>query len=86
MVRRLLEGLKLRPLLDGYRGNAPVAVDAFCDAVARFSCIAASYGDVISEIDLNPVIVDGHGCVAVDALVVGRAASDVDRVSTETLR
>ena len=29
-------------------------------------------GDAIDEIDVNPVIVHPEGCVAVDALVVGR--------------
>jgi hypothetical protein len=29
-------------------------------------------GDLLSEMDLNPVIVHPEGCVIVDALVVGR--------------
>jgi hypothetical protein len=29
-------------------------------------------GDLLSEMDLNPVIVHTQGCVIVDALVVGR--------------
>jgi hypothetical protein len=33
--------------------------------------MAAALGDVIDEIDINPVIVHPGGCVAVDALVVG---------------
>lgn len=70
-VKRLLAHLKLRPLLDGHRGTAPVALDRFCEAVAQFSLIAANLGDVITEIDMNPVIVSSEGCIAVDALVVG---------------
>jgi hypothetical protein len=70
-VRRLLDALKMRPLLDGHRGAEPVAINRFCETVARFSRIAANLGDVITEIDLNPVIVSSEGCVAVDALVVG---------------
>ncbi len=70
-VRRLLDALKMRPLLDGHRGGEPVAINRFCETVARFSRIAANLGDVITEIDLNPVIVSSEGCVAVDALVVG---------------
>ncbi len=36
-----------------------------------------SLGDVIEEIDLNPVIVYSDGCTAVDALVVGYANRDM---------
>ena len=32
-------------------------------------------GDLLSEMDLNPVIVHTEGCVIVDALVVGRKPS-----------
>jgi len=70
-VRRRLDTLKMRPLLDGHRGAEPVALDSFCEAVAQFSRIAANLGDVITEMDMNPVIVSSEGCVAVDALVVG---------------
>jgi len=70
-ARRMLAALRLRPLLDGLRDRPAVDVDAFCLAAERFSVLAAELGDVIDEIDINPVIVHPSGCVAVDALVVG---------------
>jgi acyl-CoA synthetase (NDP forming) len=70
-VRRLLDTLKMRPLLDGHRGAERVALNGFCETVAQFSRIAANLGDVITEMDMNPVIVSSKGCIAVDALVVG---------------
>ena len=76
-ARRLIDKLRLRSLLDGQRGQAPVALDAFCSAAARLSVMAMSLGDVIEEIDLNPVIVYSDGCTAVDALVVGYANRDM---------
>ena len=48
-----------------------MALDGFCKTAAQFSRIAADLGDVISEMDMNPVIVNSEGCVVVDALVVG---------------
>jgi hypothetical protein len=72
-ARRLVDSLRGRSLLDGRRGQAAVALDAFCDAAARLSVMAKSLGDVIEEVDLNPVIVDSDKCTAVDALVVGHA-------------
>jgi len=70
-ARRLLDRMKLRPLLDGVRGAPPVAIDAFCDAAARFSELAYALGDLLAEADVNPVIVNEDGAVAVDALFVG---------------
>ena len=71
-ARRLLDSLQLRPLLDGLRNSPAVDTASFCRAAARFSAMAAALGDVIDEIDINPVIVHPEGCVAVDALVVTR--------------
>jgi len=72
-ARRLVDSLQLRSLLDGLRNRPAVDIDAYCDAAARFSIMAACLGQDIDEVDVNPVIVHPHGCVAVDALVVGRA-------------
>jgi acyl-CoA synthetase (NDP forming) len=71
-ARRLVDSLQLRSLLDGLRNRPAVDIDAYCEAAARFSTLAACLGEDIDEIDVNPVIVHPGGCVAVDALVVGR--------------
>ncbi|MDJ0710875.1 MAG: acetate--CoA ligase family protein [Woeseiaceae bacterium] len=71
-ARRCVERLKLRPLLDGVRGRPAVDIGAFCLLAARFSELAAALGDVIAEVDVNPVIVHETGAIAVDAFVVGR--------------
>jgi acyl-CoA synthetase (NDP forming) len=69
---RLIDRLKIRPVLDGVRGAAPSDVAALAHAVSRMSVIAEDLGDLIEAIDVNPVIVAPTGCVAVDALVVPR--------------
>ena len=71
---RLIDRLKIRPILDGVRGAAPSDVAALAHAVSRMSVIAEGLGDLIDAIDVNPVIVSPTGCVAVDALVVSRRA------------
>ena len=40
------------------------------DILVRFSHMALALGEQISEIDINPVIVNTLGATAVDALVV----------------
>ncbi|MDP9199260.1 MAG: acetate--CoA ligase family protein, partial [Pseudomonadota bacterium] len=72
-ARRLVARLRIAPLLASRRHRRPLAVDAFCEAVARFSALAAELGELFAEIDLNPVIVHADGCTIVDALFVLQA-------------
>jgi len=69
---RLVNSLKLRPVLDGLRNRPAVDLEAFCIAAEQFSIMAAALGDVLDEVDINPVIAHPGGCIAVDALAVGR--------------
>jgi len=73
-AHRLIDRLKIRPILEGVRGRAPSDVAALAHAVSRMSVLAEEIGDLIDVIDVNPVIVSPTGCVAVDALVVSRRA------------
>lgn len=68
----MLEGLRMAPLLHGWRGRAPVDVDALTAAVMAVSQLIAARPD-ISEIELNPVRATTSGVLAVDALVVGKS-------------
>jgi hypothetical protein len=74
-ARRIVDGLRLRPLLDGRRGSAAVDIDAYCTAAAQLSALAVAIGDAIEEIDVNPIIVHPQGCMGVDALVRPRATA-----------
>lgn len=70
-----VDAAEARPPLDGVRGAAPADIDALAWVLAVFSVLAHSLGEVIAEIDVNPVIVGHEGCLAVDALVIGGSAS-----------
>jgi acyl-CoA synthetase (NDP forming) len=69
-ARRFLDGLSLRPLLDGKRGAKPADIGALAQALSRFSVLAADLGDLIAEADVNPLVAGPEGSVALDALVV----------------
>lgn len=69
-AREMVDGLRLRRLLDGYRGGPALDVDALVDTVVRVGRLAADHADRIAEVDLNPVVVLPVGAVALDALVV----------------
>ncbi len=69
-ARRMVDRLRLRPLLDGFRGSAPADVDALVDVIVAVSRLAHEHGDELAALDLNPVIVTPEGAVAVDVLIV----------------
>ena len=73
----LLSGLKAHALLTGARGRQPADLDALADSVARLSVLAVDMGDIISEMDINPVITFSDGAMAVDALVVTAKGRDM---------
>ncbi|HEX3906350.1 MAG TPA: acetate--CoA ligase family protein, partial [Mycobacteriales bacterium] len=69
-ARRMLDRLRLRPMLDGIRGADAANVDAVCAAVVAVSTIAVELGDALDALDVNPVLAGPQRCVAVDVLVV----------------
>ncbi len=66
----LLDRLRIRPLLSGWRGAPPVDIDALAGVIVAFSDMAAEIGDVVDAVEANPVIVTPRGAVAVDALLI----------------
>lgn len=78
-AQRLIDRLRLRPLLDGVRGAPAVDIAAFAEAAASFSAMIAALGDLLAEVDVNPVILNPKGCFAVDALVVPRKQQEVSQ-------
>ena len=73
-ARAMLERLKGRALLNGFRGGAAVDVDALAAVIVRLSEFADDQQDLIAELDVNPLICTGNRIVAVDALIVRAAA------------
>ena len=68
-AKKAVESLKMKTLLEGYRGSKPADLDAFAEFASRFSMIAIELNNQICEIDLNPVILGNDICIAVDALI-----------------
>jgi len=72
-ARGMLDRLRGRKALDGFRAMAPVDVAVLSDVVVRLSEFAADQRDLIREFDVNPLICAGERIVAVDALIVRKA-------------
>lgn len=73
-ARAMLTELRGQPLLEGVRGAPPADVDALVEVVLRVQRMALELGDVLSELDINPLMVlpRGQGAVALDALAICR--------------
>ena len=69
LAKNALSKLKMKTLLEGYRGSKPADLDAFAEFASRFSVIAVELSNQVCEIDLNPVILGNDNCIAVDALI-----------------
>lgn len=63
---RMVDEIRGRALLDGARGRAPVNREKLVALLLNISRLGLAYPE-IGEVDLNPVILDAHGCTIVDA-------------------
>jgi len=61
-------------LLQAYRGKPPTAIEAIADVLIRLGQLAADHAE-IRELDLNPLLADAAGVIAVDARIRIAAAS-----------
>lgn len=69
---RMLDALRIRRLLDGWRGAPATDVDALAEVIVGFSQLAIELGDSLDAVEANPLVVSASGVIAVDALVVQR--------------
>ena len=54
-ARDLVGGLRSSPLLTGYRGSAPVDLEALAEMLSRVARLAEDLPEVV-EMSLNPVV------------------------------
>ena len=64
--RRMLESLRVWPLLQGYRGRRGVDVDRVIEVLIRFSTLVTDWPE-LSEIDINPLLVTADRMIALDS-------------------
>jgi acyl-CoA synthetase (NDP forming) len=73
-IARALRRLKAAKLLDGYRGEPAVDLDAVAEVVAKIGRAALDLGSDLAALEVNPLLVDGWKVEALDALAVWRNA------------
>ncbi len=68
LARTLMQETRIHRLLEGYRDQPRVDLAAVALALVRVSYLVAAH-EAIREIDINPLLADEDGCVALDARV-----------------
>ena len=75
-VESMIDETQLAELLAGVRGREKSDRDALHRALYALADFAMDNHTLVDSIDVNPLVVhaEGEGCVAVDALIVGRGS------------
>ena len=79
-AEEMVRGIKGYRLLRGFRGRPEADVEAVVDVLLKMSQLGVDLGDLVAEMDINPLMVleKGKGVKAADALVVlGSVQEDV---------
>lgn len=75
LARRMLESLRLWPLLGSYRGKPAVNLDRLIETLIRISYLVADFPEII-ELDVNPLLVTAKDSIALDARMVVEASPE----------
>jgi acetyltransferase len=73
LVRDLLDRSHLAPLLAGFRGQPAANEPALIATLLKVSMLACDLAQV-AELDINPLLIDAHGVLALDSRVRIRAS------------
>ena len=74
LARELIQRTRVAKLLAGYRDRPPADIDALALTLVRVAQLAADFAEVI-ELDINPLLADATGVIALDARVRVRRAT-----------
>ncbi|MDO8637936.1 MAG: acetate--CoA ligase family protein, partial [Candidatus Daviesbacteria bacterium] len=68
-AKKIVENSRIFPLLSGFRGGSPLALDKLYEVILRLGKLAANCPE-ISEVEINPLIITLNNAFAVDCKVI----------------
>jgi acetyltransferase len=76
-ARYMVRKLKGYQILEGARGKPKLSIAELEQALLDLSRLSLDFGNIISEIDINPLIVleEGKGVTAADVLIIKKKAN-----------
>ena len=80
LARDMLARTRVSKLLAGYRSQPPANVNAICYALIQVAELVADIGE-LAELDINPLLVDANGVIALDARIRLQPGQDADRLA-----
>jgi acetyltransferase len=69
LAHRMIDSLRMKPLLYGFRGRPAMNIDQLVEVLMRFSYLISENAS-IAELDVNPLLVTADSVMALDARVV----------------
>jgi acetyltransferase len=69
LAREMIEGTRVSRLLRGYRDRAAANIDAVASTIVGLSRLVSELNK-IAELDINPLLADASGVIALDARIV----------------
>ena len=64
----MVDGTRVGKLLAGYRARPPADVSAIARTLVHLSQLVENHPEIV-DLDINPLLADEHGCIAVDARI-----------------
>lgn len=82
LARELISGTRVFRLLQGYRDRPPADLEALSAALIRLSDLVVDFAEIV-EIDINPLLADEQGVIALDARIrlCPKGASAIERLA-----
>lgn len=71
----MIKAIKAHPLLEGYRGDKPVAMEDLTKTLIAFSELVMDIHPLIESMDLNPLFCSPERCVVGDARIILKSRS-----------
>ncbi|MDX2309002.1 MAG: bifunctional acetate--CoA ligase family protein/GNAT family N-acetyltransferase [Hyphomicrobium sp.] len=68
LARQMIDETRIAKLLSGYRGQARAKIECIVDVLVSVSELVIHHPE-IAELDINPLLVDADGAIAIDARI-----------------
>lgn len=79
LAHAMIARTRVSRLLQGYRDQIPADLDAIALTLVKLSQLVADH-DEVAELDINPLLADEHGVIALDARIrLSKVFSDAQR-------
>src|SRR5919206_3167637 len=80
-AEEMIENLKGKQILKGFRGSEPVSIDVLSNALVNIGKLGVDMAPYYESIDFNPIIVYPNDCCVVDAKIILREKVYPDAIS-----